>query len=114
MTAHASTTPMPARDERDAGRSTTVENAHALLIERVLAFEGLSKNPHIFFAAATVMAIQAVARTFAPLRRILGLAVPPAAAWPVLGLTVVLPVAIVEVQKLITRYGARPAQRLEA
>jgi Ca2+-transporting ATPase len=78
------------------------------------AFEGLSKNPHIFFAAATVMAIQAVALTFAPLRRILGLAVPPASAWPVLALTIVLPIAIVEVQKFITRYRARPAQRLEA
>jgi hypothetical protein len=70
------------------------------------AFEGLSKNPHIFFAAATVMAIQAVALTFAPLRRILGLAVPPASAWPMLAFTIVLPVAIVEVQKFIARRRA--------
>jgi Ca2+-transporting ATPase len=72
------------------------------------SFEGLSKNPHIFFAAATVMGIQAVALTFAPLRRILGLALPPLSAWPVLALTVVLSIAIVEGQKFMVRRRALP------
>ncbi len=73
------------------------------------AFEGLSKNPHIVFAAATVISIQALALAFTPLRRILGLAVPPASVWPLLAFTIVLPIAIVEAQKIIARRQAGPA-----
>jgi len=74
------------------------------------AFEGLSNNPHIFFAAATVMLIQALALIFDPLRGILRLAPPPASAWPLLALTVVLPIVIVETQKAIARRRAGPVR----
>ncbi|MBK5259807.1 MAG: HAD-IC family P-type ATPase [Thermoanaerobaculia bacterium] len=74
------------------------------------AFEGLSKNPHIFFAAATVVSLQGLALTFAPLRRVLGLAVPPASAWLMVAITIVLPIAIVETQKFIARRRAGPTR----
>ena len=67
------------------------------------AFEGLSRNPHIFFATATVVAIQMAAIFFPFLRDVLGLEVPDADVWPWLLLPVALPIAIVEVQKAIWR-----------
>lgn len=74
------------------------------------AFEGLSNNPHIFFAGATVISLQALALTFDPLRRVLGLALPPASAWPMVAISTVLPIAIVETQKAIVRRRAGPTR----
>jgi P-type Ca2+ transporter type 2C len=67
------------------------------------AFSGVFRNPHVWFASATVIALQLLAIYFAPLRTILGLDVPRPEDWTVVALAAAIPIAIVEVQKLIAR-----------
>lgn len=67
------------------------------------AFEGLTRNRHLWFATVTVIVLQVLAVTFAPLRRILDLTVPNAEDLILFGAAVLLPIAIVELQKLALR-----------
>jgi magnesium-transporting ATPase (P-type) len=67
------------------------------------AFEGLFHNPHIWFATATVIAIQIGALSIAPLRRLLHLVPPTPEDGVIAVLCIVLPIAIVEVQKVLAR-----------
>jgi len=67
------------------------------------AFDGLWRNPHIVFATATVLALQLIAVSFAPLRSILGLTMLNRWDAMVFALAIVLPVVIVEIQKAICR-----------
>jgi Ca2+-transporting ATPase len=71
-------------------------------------FRGLSRSPYLFAATAAVVALQLFALAFAPLRDLLGLAVPPSSAWGLLALTVPLPIAIVEAQKWLARRSLPP------
>jgi len=65
------------------------------------AFEGLTRNPHIFFAAATTIGIQFGALATPPLRRLLHLVYPTPSDWMLLAGCVVLPMVIVETQKAV-------------
>ena len=67
------------------------------------AFAGLFDNLHIWAAAATVVAMQAFAMTFGPLARLLGLTSLVFADLAVLGTCALLPIGIVEVQKVFVR-----------
>ncbi|HEX6642945.1 MAG TPA: cation-transporting P-type ATPase [Thermoanaerobaculia bacterium] len=66
-------------------------------------FDGLFDNLHIWAAAATVVALQAFAMTFGPLARLLGLTSLVAADFAVLVACAVVPIGIVEVQKMFVR-----------
>ncbi len=67
------------------------------------AFAGLANNRHIAFAMMTVLLLQLAAVAIAPLRNILGLVVPTALDMALCAIAMVLPVAIVEIQKRIAR-----------
>ncbi|HET8774833.1 MAG TPA: HAD-IC family P-type ATPase [Thermoanaerobaculia bacterium] len=67
------------------------------------SFEGVFRNPHLWLAAATVIAIQAGALQVEALRRVLHFVQPSPSDWALLAGCVVLPVAIVEVQKALAR-----------
>ncbi|HXH39293.1 MAG TPA: HAD-IC family P-type ATPase, partial [Thermoanaerobaculia bacterium] len=75
------------------------------------AFAGLFNNPHIWAAAATVMGLQTFAITFRPLARLLELTSLSAADLYVLAVCTLLPIAIVETQKVSVR--ARLDRRTE-
>jgi len=77
------------------------------------AIEGLARSPYLFGAAAAVMLLQLVALGVAPLRELLGLEFPPVSTWPVLALSVPLPIAIVEIQKAIARRAASSLAAVE-
>jgi Ca2+-transporting ATPase len=72
------------------------------------AFDGLFSNPHIWYASATVLGMQAVLFSSARLMQIVGVVRPQARDLVILGAAVVLPVAIVEVGKWVAR--RRPAK----
>ena len=67
------------------------------------AFEGVFRNPHLWFATATVIGIQVAALQIDPIRRLLHLVPPSRSDWMLLAGCVVLPVAIVETQKAFAR-----------
>jgi len=67
------------------------------------AFEGVFRNPHIWFATATVIGIQIGALQIEPLRRLLHLVPPTSSDWLLLAGCGILPVVIVETQKAIAR-----------
>ncbi len=67
------------------------------------AFEGILRNPHLWFATATVIGIQIGALEIEPLRRLLHLVHPTRSDWMLFAACVVLPVVIVEIQKAIAR-----------
>ncbi len=64
-------------------------------------FRNFFSNPYIFVAAAMVIALQALAVYFPPLARILDTAPPNKYDLAVIGLTVILPVIIVEIYKFL-------------
>jgi hypothetical protein len=64
---------------------------------------GLFDNLHIWAASATVIGLQVFASTFTPLARLLGLSPIRPVDLVVIATCAVLPIAIVETQKLITR-----------
>jgi magnesium-transporting ATPase (P-type) len=67
------------------------------------AFDGFFSNPYIFVAAAIVIALQLFA-VFNPfLSSLLGLETPNLQDWIVIGMSVVLPIAIVEIWKVVVR-----------
>ena len=67
------------------------------------ALSGLFDNLHIWAASATVIALQVFAAAFTPLARLLGFTPIQAADLVVIALCAVLPIAIVETQKVIAR-----------
>jgi Ca2+-transporting ATPase len=73
----------------------------------VSALDGLFDNLHIWAAAATVVGLQVVAIAFAPLARLLGLTQLASADLAVVLACVLLPIAIVEVQKMFGRARLR-------
>ena len=84
------------------------------------SFEGLFRNPHLWFATATVIGIQIGALQIEPLRRLLHLVQPTRADWMLIAACVILPVAIVETQKAMAQglgrrgvKGPRRASRAE-
>jgi len=66
-------------------------------------FAGLFRNPFLWVAAAMVIALQLLAVYLKPLARVLGTEQPTAADWVVTGLSIILPVVIVEIVKLFAR-----------
>ncbi len=67
------------------------------------AFSGFFSNPYIFVAAALVVGLQAIAVYFSPLARILDLVPPNNFDYIVIGISIVLPIVIVEVTKFFSR-----------
>jgi Ca2+-transporting ATPase len=68
------------------------------------AFAGLTRNPFIWVAVAIVVGLQFLAVYLAPLRIVLDTVEPMSIDWIVIGTGVLLPVAIVEVTKLVRRW----------
>ncbi len=67
------------------------------------AFEGLSRRPFIWLAAGAMAGLQLLAFSVAPLTRILDLFRPAMADGAVAGLAILLPIAVVELSKWISR-----------
>ena len=70
------------------------------------AVEGLFGNGFVWGAAAIVVVLQLLAVWFSPLARVLRTFPPVAMDWWIIGMSVLTPVMIVEVTKLIARSGA--------
>ncbi|MDM7924077.1 MAG: cation-transporting P-type ATPase [Pyrinomonadaceae bacterium] len=66
------------------------------------AFSGVFRNPFVFAAVAVVTVLQLFAVYFEPLRSVLGLTVPNGADWAIIAGCLFLPIAIVELTKLLT------------
>ncbi len=71
------------------------------------AFEGVTRNPYIWMAAGSMIALQLLAVYFAPLARVLDLVPPSRVDWAVTAIAAVVPIVIVEVTKAIARRTAR-------
>ena len=69
------------------------------------SFEGVFRNPHLWFATATVIGIQIAALQIESLRRLLRLVQPTSTDWMLIAGCVVLPVVIVEMQKAMAMRG---------
>jgi P-type Ca2+ transporter type 2C len=67
------------------------------------AFEGLARSPFIWLAAATMVGLQLLAFSLTPLTRVLDLSRPTMADGGIAGLTILLPIAVVELTKWISR-----------
>jgi Ca2+-transporting ATPase len=71
------------------------------------AFDRILSSPHLWFATATVIGLQAAAVYVPMLRRVLGTVIPAPADLAMLAVAVVLPIAIVETQKGFARRRGR-------
>ena len=69
------------------------------------AFEGVTRNPYIWMAAGSMIALQLLAVYFTPLARVLHVVPPNGADWAAIGIAAVMPVVIVEVTKAFARRG---------
>ncbi|HEX2638932.1 MAG TPA: HAD-IC family P-type ATPase, partial [Pyrinomonadaceae bacterium] len=69
------------------------------------AFYRFFTNPFIFAAVGIVVLLQVLAMTFTPLMKVLGTVTPTWADWISALLCLLLPIAIVEITKLISRSG---------
>ncbi len=67
------------------------------------AFDGFFSNPYIFVATAIVIGLQLLAVYFAPLAKILETVPPNNSDWLVIIGSIILPVVIVEITKIIQR-----------
>ena len=67
------------------------------------AFEGVTRNPYIWMAAGSMIALQLLAVYFTPLARVLDLVPPARVDWAVTAIAAVVPIVIVEVTKAIAR-----------
>ncbi len=67
------------------------------------AFAGFFRNPYIFLATLIVIGLQSLAVYFPPLSRVLDTVPPTNADFVVIGLSVILPIAIVEITKIFVR-----------
>ena len=65
------------------------------------AFEGLFRNPHIWFATATVVGLQVLAISFAPVAKVLGTADLESRDWAIAIGSVLAPIVIVEAAKAL-------------
>lgn len=63
----------------------------------------------IFVAFAAVVGLQLIALYVTPLASVLGVSPPEATGWAIAGISILLPVAIVEMAKLIARYRTSAA-----
>jgi Ca2+-transporting ATPase len=68
------------------------------------AFEGLRRNPFIWFAVVIVVGLQLLAVYLSPLRIVLDTVRPLSIDWVVIGTSMLLPIAIVEVTKAVRRW----------
>ncbi len=66
-------------------------------------FEGFFSNPYIFIMTGIVIGLQLLAIVNPFLARLLDLTIPTRADWVVIGLTVIVPIIVVEITKLIAR-----------
>jgi Ca2+-transporting ATPase len=71
------------------------------------AFEGVTRNPYIWMAAGSMIALQLLAVYFPPLARVLDLVPPARVDWGVTAIAAVVPIVIVELTKAIARRTAR-------
>lgn len=67
------------------------------------AFSDLFSNPYIFVAAVLVIGLQLMAVYFSPLAGILDLVPPNNVDFVVVGLSIILPIIIVEITKFLAR-----------
>jgi Ca2+-transporting ATPase len=67
------------------------------------AFEGVTRNPYIWMAAGSMIALQLLAVYFTPLARVLDLFPPAKADWAVTAIAAVVPIVIVEATKAVAR-----------
>ena len=65
-------------------------------------FEDIFRNPHLWFATATVIAIQVGALQIEALRRLLHFVQPTPSDWMLIAGCVILPIVIVEMQKALS------------
>ena len=65
------------------------------------AFAGLTRNPYIWMATGSMIALQLLAVYFTPLARVLDVVAPSPSDWAILALATITPVMIVELTKLI-------------
>ena len=77
------------------------------------AFDGLFRNPFLWFAVFIVVALQLLASYFAPLAAVLGTVAPAWIDWVVVGSVGLMAVVIVEVAKLIFRWRRSRSQAEE-
>jgi Ca2+-transporting ATPase len=71
------------------------------------AFSGITRNPYLALAAAAMLVLQMMAFSLAPLRRVLGVVTPSPADLVAFALAIVVPVVVVEIQKLCVRRRLR-------
>jgi P-type Ca2+ transporter type 2C len=71
------------------------------------AFTRFFSNPFIFVAVAISIFLQLLAIYFPPLARILDTAVPNKIDYPVIGVSLILPVVIVEITKAFSNRKSR-------
>ena len=79
------------------------------------AFSRFFSNPYIFAASAIVISLLLLAVYFSPLMAVLGTVSPNLSDWAVIAVSVILPVIIVEMTKLLgwlTRQDS-PRQRMD-
>jgi Ca2+-transporting ATPase len=67
------------------------------------AFEGVTRNPYIWMAAGSMIALQLLAVYFAPLARVLDIVPPNIPDCAVIAIAAVVPIVIVEVTKAFAR-----------
>jgi Ca2+-transporting ATPase len=67
------------------------------------AFSNFFSNPYIFVASAIVVGLQILAVYFSPLAKILDTVPPNNVDFIVIGISIILPVIIVEIVKYLTR-----------
>ncbi|MFN7948085.1 MAG: cation-transporting P-type ATPase [Blastocatellia bacterium] len=67
------------------------------------AFDGLFRNPWVWLAAALVVSLQLLAVWFGPLARLLDVTRLTTRDWMITGLSVISPILIVEITKLVAR-----------
>ena len=69
------------------------------------AFEGITKNPYLWYATAIVIALQVAAVAFPPLMHVLDVTRPSALDVAIITGGGLLPIAIVELQKFVSKRG---------
>lgn len=76
------------------------------------AFDGLFRNPYVWVAVAIVVALQLLAVWLKPLARVLNVVELTTRDWALWGLTIIIPVIIVEAAKLLVRQQRRMESQL--
>jgi magnesium-transporting ATPase (P-type) len=71
------------------------------------AFDGALRNPHLWFATATVILLQALVSTVPSLTRVLGIVRPVSADVVAFAIALVVPIVAVDLQKAIAGLARR-------